>query len=104
MSDSIVVSGLSVVVRYEPLEEEEDGGILFGTWTQGPIPTITVNSSCTEAIQTRTLLHELLEAINDLHGIALLEEQICALETGLADTLGRNPDFARELVNRLIRQ
>ena len=100
MSDCIVIAGLMVQITKQPMEGQGEE-FLFGTWTQGPVPTITVNSSCTEAIQTRTLLHEVLEAINDLHGIGLQEEQICALETGLADTFGRNPEFALALVNGL---
>ena len=100
MSDSIVIAGLCVQIHRQPMGGEGEE-FLFGTWAQGPLPTITVNSSCTEAIQTRTLLHEVLEATNDLYGIGLQEEQICALETGLADTLGRNPEFALALVNGL---
>jgi len=92
VSQSIVIAGLDVVIRTEPIEASE-GEMLFGMWQQGPIPTITINSSCTEAIQRRTLLHEVLEAINDLYGIGLQEEQICAIETGLADTIIRNPAF-----------
>lgn len=100
MSDCIVIAGLLVQITKQPMEGQGEE-FLFGTWTQGPVPTITVNSSCTEAIQTRTLLHEVLEAINDLHGIGLQEEQICCLETGLADTIGRNPEFFRQLASRL---
>lgn len=99
MSELIVISGLDVHIHRQPMDGGEE--FLFGTWEQGPVPSITINSSCTEALQARTLLHEVLEAINDLGGIGLREEQIKALETGLADTIGRNPATAVGLVKSL---
>ena len=100
MEQNLMISGLSVSVRHEPLDGGPDG-FLFGMWSQGPMPSITVNSSCSEAIKARTLLHEVLEAINDLNGIGLQEEQICALESNLADTFGRNRTFFQEWLANL---
>jgi hypothetical protein len=92
MSENLVIMGLDVSVHFQPMNESESE-LLFGYWSQGPVPSITVNSSCSESIQARTILHEVLEAVNDLNGIGLTEEQIKALETSLADTFGRNRDF-----------
>jgi hypothetical protein len=100
MSETVVIMGLDVSVHFQPISEPGEE-LLFGFWTQGPVPSITINSSCSEAIQARTIIHEVLEAINDLNGIGLSEEQIKALETGLADTVGRNRDFFAKWVARV---
>lgn len=100
MAQSLNIMGLDVSVHFEPISESQDE-MLFGFWQQGPVPSITINSSCSDAIQARTLLHEVLEAINDLNGIGLQEEQIRALETGLGDTFSRNRDFFAALLARV---
>lgn len=103
MSEVINLGGLEIYIHKQPMNGSPDE-FLFGTWSQGPIPTITINSSCTEALQARTLLHEVLEAVNDLYGIALQEEQIKALETGLADAISRNPATTVALVRGLCKR
>ena len=87
-----------MVIRWYPYEipvitckmpEDEFGEFLFF-----PSPRILVSEELEGNILSSTLLHEILEMVNEMHDLGLTESKIRSLEVSLGQIFGQNPGLA----------
>ena len=80
-------SPYSISVDIEQLEEET----VFGLFSFFPSPSIKINTGLNREVETSTILHEVLEAVSEIHGLSLDESQIRVLEVSLFRIFQDNP-------------
>jgi hypothetical protein len=87
-----------VVIKWYPYEipvittkmpQDEFGEFLFF-----PSPRILISEKLEGNILSSTLLHEILEMVNELHDLGLTESKIRTLEVSLGQVFGQNPGLA----------
>lgn len=76
-----------------------EDGRLYGAFIGFPIPKILIDGRFENNPNhpTMTLLHECLEAINELYGLELTEQDIRCLELAFYGLLKDNPKFFQAL-------
>ena len=77
----------NIDVVYGKLEEDDQ----FGSYCSYPNPTITIAENLSPTIYFSTLVHELLEFINDVYDLDLKEKDIRILEISLLQLIFSNP-------------
>jgi hypothetical protein len=109
MPNSIKIGSHTIPVHYYKSETEAvslandkglfDDGQLFGVFISFPIPKILIDGrfESNPNHPTMTLLHECLEAISELYGLELTEQDIRCLELALHGLLKDNPKFFHAL-------
>lgn len=65
----------------------------FGEFLFFPNPKILVSEDIQGSILSSTLLHEILEMVNEVHDLGLTESKIRTLEISLSQIMGENPDL-----------
>lgn len=75
---------IPVVVTQMPQDE-------FGEFFFYPSPKIHLSKDLQGCILRGTLLHEILEMVNEVHDLGLTESQIRTLEVSLGQIMGQNP-------------
>lgn len=63
----------------------------FGQFLFFPSPKILVSEELEDTILSSTILHEILEMVNELHDLGLTESKIRSLEVSLSQIFGQNP-------------
>lgn len=87
--DKLKIIGRDYKVKFDPRLVMDDGSAALGHH-KGAINAIIINSSYPAEIQSMTLLHEIIEAINHNFELGLEHNQICTLEEGLYQVLKDN--------------
>jgi hypothetical protein len=77
---------IPVVVTKMPEDE-------FGEFFFYPSPKIHLSQDLQGCILRGTLLHEILEMVNEVHDLGLTESQIRTLEVSLGQIMGQNPSL-----------
>ena len=75
------------VVAKEMAEDE------FGEFIFYPTPKIHLSKDLQGSIYSSTLLHEILEMVNEVHYLGLTEGDIRTLEISLSQIMGQNPNL-----------
>lgn len=63
----------------------------FGEFFYFPNPEIHLSEELTGISYSSTLLHEILEMVNEVHDLGMSENQIRTLEVSLEQIMGQNP-------------
>ena len=63
----------------------------FGEFFFHPFPRIHICRDLSPCIYSSTLLHEILEMVNEVHDLGLSESQIRTLEVSLTQIVGQTP-------------
>jgi hypothetical protein len=63
----------------------------FGEFFFHPSPHIHISGDLSTCIYSSTLLHEILEMVNEVHDLGLSESQIRTLEVSLTQIVGQTP-------------
>ena len=92
---SVRVAGLDLPVL---LIEGLDG---FGEY-DGDRRAIRIRADLSSTVAASTLLHEVLHAVADAHGIRLGEQAVRAIEAGLVGALRADPAGARGWIEGLL--
>ena len=66
----------------------------FGQFFFFPSPRICISESIQDTMYSSTLLHEILEMVNEVHDLGLTESKIRSLEVSLSQIFGQNPGLA----------
>jgi len=69
----------------------------FGEFFFFPSPRICISEELEDYIYSSTLLHEILEMVNEIHDLGLTESKIRTLEVSLMQVFGQTPDLARQV-------
>ena len=64
--------------------------------------TIKIDTDLKLQVQQKTLIHEILEAINFEYSLKLEHDKICVLESGLFEVIKNNPELLRYFNNKEI--
>jgi hypothetical protein len=78
---------ISVITTKMPKDE-------FGQFFFFPSPRILISEELEGSIYSSTLLHEILEMVNELHALGLTESKIRTLEVALSQVFGQTPGLA----------
>ena len=70
----------------------------FGSFSFYPSPEIKLSLGLTPVVETSTLLHEVMEMINEVHNLGLSEGQIRTLEFNLMTLFLQNPQLLWRLL------
>jgi hypothetical protein len=73
----------------------------FGSFSFYPSPEIKLSLGLTSVVETSTLLHEVMEMINEIHNLGLSEGQIRTLEFSLMTLFLQNPQLLCRLLQPL---
>ena len=68
----------------------------FGQFFYFPSPHIHISEELVGYTYSSTLLHEILEMVNEVHDLGLTESKIRTLEVSLMQLATQNPDLVRE--------
>jgi len=80
---------LDIDIFYGPFGEDDQ----FGSYSSFPKPTITLEKTLDGVVYFSTLVHELIEFINDVYGIKLKEKDIRILEISILQLISSNPEL-----------
>lgn len=80
---------LDIDVFYGPFEDDDQ----FGCYSSFPKPTITLEENIDGVVYFSTLVHELIEFINDVYGMELKEKDIRILEISILQLISSNPEL-----------
>lgn len=67
----------------------------FGQFFFFPFPRIHVSEEIKGTMYSSTLLHEVLEMVNEVHDLGLTESKIRTLEVSLSQIFCENPDLTK---------
>ena len=85
---TITIQGKTFAIKYK--KELIDKGNEFCGFAHCAEQYIEISTKYPAECQESTLLHEIIEVINDLNELGLKHHQICVLETGLWQVLKEN--------------
>lgn len=89
MPTTLNIQGKTFTIKYEK-ELTDNGRGEFCGFAHCAEQYIEISTKYPAECQESTLLHEIIEVINDLNELGLKHHQICALETGLWQVLKDN--------------
>jgi len=67
----------------------------FGEFFFFPSPRIHISEELKGTMYSSTLLHEVLEMVNEVHNLGLSESKIRTLEVSLSQIFSSNPDLLK---------